>query len=280
MSLSDLPMPHPTNPCRPFKSYPVLSFDVYGTLIDYKPAIYEALRQVLDRLPAESEWRRADSEDMESDVGTRLLTMFKRFEDELTVGQKEMRPFATVLTDIYLMIAREIGVPADAAGLREEAERFGAAIETLPPYPDSVESCRRLQGLGFRLVFLSNIEKEASRLTAQTGPLAQVDWWKTYSASDFPQDDPDRRKLEFLIDSLAQREGVQRDQILHVANSLGHDHVPAKKLGLNSVWIVRDAVRWGKAKEMRDSLDKVGYGWRFGTLKEFADAVEEELKSA
>jgi FMN phosphatase YigB (HAD superfamily) len=73
-------------------------------------------------------------------------------------------------------------------------------------------------------------------------------------------------------------ESVQQDEILHVAQSLGHDHAPAKELGLSSVWIVRDSVKWGKEGEMREVIEKgkVGYGWRFVTLKEFVDAVEEE----
>lgn len=131
---------------------------------------------------------------------------------------------------------------------------------------------------------MSNIEKAASAKTSD-GSLKDVGFWKCYSANDFEQDEPDRRKLEFLVkrvreDVEAEGEKLGEDEILHVANSLGHDHAPAKKLGLSTVWIVRDSIRWGKAQEMKDSLSKVGYGWRFATLAEFVDAVEKNVKDS
>jgi FMN phosphatase YigB (HAD superfamily) len=280
---TSLPMPQPTNPPRPLSSYKVISFDVYGTLIDFKPAIYTALQPLLKRLAADSPWRQPNSSDMHSDVGSKLLNMFKQQEDDLMVN-KPIRPFNEVLEEIYLRIAANVEVNLFEAGLREEAKAFGGSVGELPPYEDTVESCQRLERLGFKLVFLSNIEKVASGKTSG-GVLKDVRFWKYYSANDFEQDDPDRRKLEFLVKQVKQdveSEGgeLSDDEILHVANSLGHDHVPAKKLGLSTVWIVRDSIRWGKAQEMKDSLSKVGYGWRFTTLKEFVDAVENDVKSA
>ena len=64
---------------------------------------------------------------------------------------------------------------------------------------------------------------------------------------------------------------------LHVANSLGHDHVPCKELGMGTVWVVREAVRWGKESEMKGLVEqeRVGYGWRFAGLREFVDAFEK-----
>jgi FMN phosphatase YigB (HAD superfamily) len=280
---TDLPMPIPTNPTKPLSSFKVISFDVYGTLIDFKPAIYTALQPLLSRLPLDSPWRQPNSSDMHSDVGSQLLNMFKQQEDDLVVN-KPIRPFSEVLEEIYMRIVASIGVNLFETGLKEEAERFGGAVGELPPFEDSVKSCQRLEGMGFKLVFLSNIEKVASGKTSGE-PMKDVRFWRCYSASDFEQDEPDRRKLEFLIKRAkedVQGEGVSpgEDEILHVANSLGHDHAPAKKLGLSTVWIVRDSIRWGKAQEMKDSLSKVGYEWRFGTPEEFVDAVEKDLRSA
>jgi hypothetical protein len=215
--------------------------------------------------------------------GAKLLGLFKQHEDRLLVGKgKGLRRFDGVMRDIYLGIAKDIGV-GEYAELGAEAEAFGKGIGQLPAFPDSVDACQRLSKLGYKIIFLSNIERWASQQTAN-GPLGEVNFWRTYTANDFEQDDPDRNKLKYLVFQVerdSQREGmeaVQQDEILHIAQSLGHDHVPAKELGVSSVWIVRDSVKWGKEGEMREVIEKgkVGYGWRFGTLKEFVDAVEEE----
>ena len=231
--------------------------------------------------------------DMTSDLGARLLNLFKHHEDDLTLG-KPLRPFRQVLHDIYLRIASDIGVPStESAEIEGEAVAFGNAISQLPVYLDTVEALRRLEGMGFKLVFLSNIEREASDVTLG-GDLGQVKWWRTFSASDFVDaetggldKDADLKKLQFVMERVAREferagEKLQRKDLLHVANSLGHDHVHCKTLGLSSVWIVREAVRWGKEKEMMEVVEKgkVGYGWRFMGLKEFADAMEAERDEA
>ena len=276
---TELPMPTPTNLVKPFSSFKVISFDVYGTLIDFKPAIYSALQPLLSRLPADSPWRQSNSSDMHSDVGSKLLNMFKQQEDDLMVN-KPVRPFSDVLEEIYMRIAAQIGVNLFDAGLKREAEEFGGAVGSLPPFNDTVRSLQRLEGMGFKLVHLSNIEKVASEKTSG-GPLKDVAFWRYYCANDFEQDEPDRRKLDFLRKQAAaeleiEGEALGEDEILHVANSLGHDHAPAKKMGLSTVWIIRDSIRWGKSQEMKDSLSKVGYGWRFETLEGFVDAVEKD----
>jgi FMN phosphatase YigB (HAD superfamily) len=278
-----LPIPSPTNPPRLLSTYKILSFDVYGTLIDFKPAIYVGLQPLLARLPLFSPWRQPNSSDMHSDVGSKLLNLFKQQEDELMVN-KPIRPFAEILQEIYMRIAAEVGLNLFEVGLKEEAERFGGSVGSLPPFGDTVAACKRLEEMGFKLVFLSNIERVASKATSG-GCLSEVKFWRKYSADDFEQDEPDRRKLEFLMKTAREDfegEGgtFGEDEILHVANSLGHDHAPAKKLGLSSVWIVRDSIRWGKKREIEESLGKVGYGWRFEALEEFVDAVEEDVKRA
>ena len=269
-------MPTPSTLVKSLKSFKVISFDVYGTLIDFKPAILSALLPLLSRVPDDSPYK---SKSGGEDIGAKLLVMFKSQEDALMVG-KPVRPFQDVLREIYLRIASELHISSSSPGLAEEAEGFGGSVGSLPAYGDSVEACQHLSALGYKLLFLSNIERHASSLSSN-GPFKDVAFWREYSASDFEQDDPDRRKLEFLIKQVTENEEggiIRKDEILHVANSLGHDHAPAKKLGLSTVWIWRDSVRWGKEQEIRGSIDKVGYGWRFGSLKEFADAAEVECK--
>lgn len=278
-------MPPPSPPRKPFKSFKVISLDVYGTLIDFKPSIVAAFQPLISRLPDSSPYKsRMTTSNHELDPGgAKLLGLFKQHEDRLLVGkEKGLRRFDGVMRDIYLGIAQDVGV-GEYGELEAEAEAFGKGVGQLPAFPDSVDACQRLEKLGYKLVFLSNIEEWASDQTA-TGPLGEVQFWRRYTANDFEQDDPDRNKLKYLVsqvESDSREEGIQvveQGDILHVAQSLGHDHVPAKELGLSSVWIVRDSIKWGKEGEMREVIErgKVGYGWRFGTLKEFVDAAEEE----
>lgn len=215
--------------------------------------------------------------------GAKLLGLFKQHEDRLLVGKgKGLRRFDAVMHDIYLGIAKDVGI-GEYPGLEAEAEAFGKGVGKLPAFPDSVDACQRLCKLGYKIVFLSNIESWASQQTAG-GPLGKVQFWRRYTANDFEQDDPDRNKLKYLVSQVTKdsqeesMEAVQSDEILHVAQSLGHDHAPAKELGLSTVWIVRDSVKWGKENEMKEVIEKgvVGYGWRFGSLKEFVDVVEQE----
>lgn len=281
----ELPMPNPSPSRKPLKNFKVISFDVYGTLIDFKPSIVAAFQPLINRLPDSSPYKsRMTTSNHDLDPGgAKLLGLFKQHEDRLLVGKgKGLRRFDGVMHDIYMGIAKEIGV-GEYDELEAEAEAFGKGVGQLPAFPDSVDACQRLSKLGYKIVFLSNIESWASQQTAD-GPLGEVKFWRRYSANDFEQDDPDRNKLKYLVSQVEKdsrrevMEPVQQDEILHVAQSLGHDHAPAKELGLSSVWIVRDSIRWGKEGEMREVIEKgkVGYGWRFGTLKEFVDGVGEE----
>ena len=280
-----LPMPAASPPRKPFISFKVISFDVYGTLIDFKPSIVAAFQPLISRLPDSSPFKsRMTASNHELDPGgAKLLGLFKQHEDRLLVGKgKGLRRFDGVMRDIYLGIAHDVGA-GKYPELEAEAEAFGKGVGELPAFSDSVNACRRLSKLGYKLVFLSNIETWASHQTAN-GPLGDVHFWRRYTANDFEQDDPDRNKLKHLISQAKKdsqeesMEVVQQDEILHVAQSLGHDMVPAKELGLSTVWIVRDSVKWGKEGEMREVIEngKVGYGWRFGKLEEFVDAVERD----
>jgi FMN phosphatase YigB (HAD superfamily) len=75
-----------------------------------------------------------------------------------------------------------------------------------------------------------------------------------------------------------RKQPIEKDEILHTAQSIMHDHVPAKKMGLSSVWIARKAAGMGGKVEDLHRKGEVGYGWRFATLGEMADAVEAEAR--
>lgn len=82
---------------------------------------------------------------------------------------------------------------------------------------------------------------------------------------------PDLRNFEYMLDAVKEEFGVEREQVLQTAQSQFHDHQPAKKVGVKSVWIVRPGAIMGNVGEEI-------YDWKFDTLGDMADAVEKENK--
>ncbi|KIX97151.1 uncharacterized protein Z520_07265 [Fonsecaea multimorphosa CBS 102226] len=275
-----LPMPEPTVPPLPLLDYKVLSFDVYGSLIEYKAHILDSFQPLLSRLPASSPFLNSTPltttvPDSASVGSIEFLKLFQRQEDAIKL-EKPVRRFDEILVEIWRRIAKELSVESSD----DEAKRFGseAVISGWPTFPGTLDALKRLSK-HYRLVALSNIDRFAWNITANStsSRLGEVSWWKIFTAEDFGDDATraDDAKLETLIQYCTDND-VKREQILHVAQSLGHDQAPAKRLGLSSVWLIGDGPRWGKEAESKMALEKklVGYAWRFQNLREFADEVE------
>jgi FMN phosphatase YigB (HAD superfamily) len=184
--------------------------------------------------------------------------------------------------------------------LRSRARAFGASVGEWPAFPDTLDAMNRLSNSKhYRLIALSNVDRDSFvRTNAPDGPLKKLKFWRVFTAEDVGSYKPNPRNFEYMFEHLKHIEdddddeaeeeaeggrggqagiGIGKDSNLHVAQSLFHDHVPAKKLGISSVWINRKEAGTGKAdaKRMHDH-GEVGYGWRFNTLGEFADEVERQ----
>jgi len=122
---------------------------------------------------------------------------------------------------------------------------------------------------------LSNIDNGSIARTL-AGPLKGVEFDAVYTAQNIGSYKPDLKNFEYLIGGVGKELGVEKAQILHTAQSLTHDCVPAKTMGVKSTWIDRDGM-----EEQRQKLkDKVNFTWRFGTMGEMAEAVEKEFQEA
>ncbi|KIY00456.1 uncharacterized protein Z520_04141 [Fonsecaea multimorphosa CBS 102226] len=275
-----LPMPEPTIPPLPLPHYKVLSFDVYGSLIEYKAHIVRSFQPLLSRLPPSSPY--LDPTPLSDDIpgsntlgAIQFLRLFQQQEDQIKL-EKPARRFDQILSEIWRRIARELQVEST----EDEALNFGseAVISSWPCFPGTIRALRQLQR-HYRLVALSNIDRFAwyTTLSSPTSGLGDVSWWKVFTSEDVRGDPAhlDETRLDTLVDYCAKY-GVQKEEILHVAQSLGHDHAPAKRRGLSSVFLIGDGPRWGKEAESRMVLDKglVGYAWRCRNLQEFAELVE------
>ncbi|WP_158932995.1 haloacid dehalogenase type II [Acidisphaera sp. S103] len=228
--------------------FDVLSFDCYGTLIDWESGIYTALAPLLSRAKS----------GLSRDA---VLEAFARLESR----QQALTPaetYSDLLAVVHSKLALEWGVAPDPA----EDIRFGGSIGDWPAFPDTVEALRTLKQ-HFQLVILSNVDRASFRATNQR---LGVVFDAIYTAQDVGSYKPDPRNFAYLLERMRER-GVAKDKLLHVAQSLFHDHVPANGAGLASAWIDRrhDAGGWGATAPV--SAD-VRYDFRFTSLGALAEA--------
>jgi 2-haloalkanoic acid dehalogenase type II len=229
--------------------FKVLTFDCYGTLIDWESGILTALRPLARRAGV--------TFDDEA-----ILAQFAAHESRQEAAAPDMR-YADVLNVVHARLAGDWGAADDAA----ENARFGASIGDWPAFPDSVEALRVL-ARRYRLVILSNVDRAGFRASAVR---LGVTFDAVYTAEDIGSYKPDPRNFAYLMERLAA-DGFQKSDVLHVAQSLFHDHAPANAIGLASAWIDRrhGAAGWGATAPPPGG---VKYDFRFASLAELAAAV-------
>ena len=247
--------------------FDVLSFDCYGTLIDWESGIYSALKSLLSRAGGSQDGNAESPAGMglsRSDVGLSRDAVLEAFA-RLEARQQEKTPemlYSDLLAEVHGQLATEFDVPPDSA----EAAAFGASIGDWPAFPDTVEALRYLKQ-HFRLVILSNVDRASFQATNK---LLQVNFDAVYTAQDIGSYKPDQRNFGYLVDRMREQ-GTPKQKILQVAQSLFHDHVPAKAIGLTSAWIDRRQQAGGSGATAPVSPD-VSYDFRFTSLNELAEA--------
>ena len=234
----------------PLTDFTALSFDCYDTLIDWESGLWTGLQPLLRRGPKELAREAA-------------LERFAAVESRVQAETPAL-PYAAVLAEAHRRLADVWGVAPDV----EEARRFGASVGDWPAFPDTADALRRLKRR-FRLVILSNIDNAGF---ARSLPRLGVAFDDVLTAEDIGFYKPDPRNFAFLIARMAER-GVAKDKLLHVAQSLFHDHAPANGAGLASAWIDRRAgvEGWGATTPPPDG---VRWDYRFESMGALADACE------
>ena len=150
-----------------------------------------------------------------------LLEAFGGFESEHEVATPAAR-YPQILAGVFEDIAQHFGVVAEPS----EAEAFGRSVKDWPAFPDSPEALRHLKQHQ-KLVIISNVDRDSfAHSEAKLG----VKFDAIITAEDVGSYKPSLRNFEYAFDRLAKL-GVRRDRILHVAQSLFHDHLPAKQAG-------------------------------------------------
>lgn len=220
-----------------------LSFDCYGTLIDWERGILEALAPWVSRFGA-----------------AKVLAGFGAVEPDLEHAHPSW-PYRQIVAEVYRQMARELGYLPDD----EAAARFAETVSEWPPFPDTIPALRRLKSR-FKLFILSNVD-EAS-ISGSLKRL-EVPFDGVFTAEQIGSYKPNPRNFDFLLAQLAARD-IAPHQVIHVAQSLYHDHGPAQAAGLKTVWIDRTSGRPGAAR-LPSPLPH--FNLRFETLADLADRV-------
>lgn len=233
-------------------SFELLSFDCYGTLIDWESGILAALHPLLSRLAA------PPSPDD-------TLALFAQHESAQQAATPAM-PYPGILAAVHRRIATELGAPATET----DQARFGASVPDWPAFPDSAAALQTLQQ-HFRLVILSNVDRASF---ASSNQKLGVEFAAVCTAEDVGAYKPADANFDALID-VARGLGVPPSGILHTAQSLFHDHVPAKRRGLATAWIDRRHDRHGPGATL--PVENAAFDLRFPGMAEMADALQTEL---
>ncbi len=197
--------------------FKVLSFDCYGTLIDWESGIWEALQPAM-ALAANKLGREA------------ALEVFARHESAQESANPAML-YSELLSVVHAHLAQELGAPADAA--RDKA--FGQSVPHWPAFADSAKSLAYLKQ-HYKLVILSNVDRASFKASNKK---LGVEFDAIYTAEDIGSYKPDPRNFAYLIEHLKTDLCLDAKDDLHTAQSLFHDHVPAAKAGLARAWIDR-----------------------------------------
>jgi 2-haloalkanoic acid dehalogenase type II len=231
--------------------FEALSFDCYGTLIDWEAGLLAWL------VP----WARARSLEQ---TGEELLTAYGRVE-AAAEAEHPAEAYPEVLARGMRLLGENLG--AEVTG--EDAARLARSVPDWPAFPDSHDALAAL-GTRFKLIILSNVDRASF---AGSNTRLGVEFTSIITAQDVGSYKPSPRNFEALI-SEAARLGIRPGGLLHVAQSLFHDHVPAKRAGLPTVWIHRRHGRdgWGATPQPPAPVTP---DWEFPSMAAFAAAVSE-----
>jgi len=238
---------------RRLTDYKALTFDCYGTMIDWESGIWDAMQPLLLANARDEITRK---------IG---LEAFATIETE----QEKQTPsmlYPQLLTEVHSSLARHFNLKTTT----ELDEAFGASVPHWPAFADSADALRILKK-HFKLVILSNVNRDGF---AASNRKLGVEFDAIYTAEDVGSYKPNSANFEYMLEKLKSDHSIEAGDVLHTAQSLHHDHVPASKFGLAKAWIDRqnlqDNDNWGATAKVA-KLPQVDF--RFNTLAEMASAL-------
>ena len=233
--------------------FKALTFDCYGTLIDWESGMVEALKPMISRmktvLPRDA-----------------ILEAHARHESSQQVYTPAMK-YSDLLAVVYKRLAEEWGLAAS----NDECQAYGNSVKDWPAFPDSVASLAFLKK-HYKLIVLSNVDNASF---AHSNQRLQVVFDAIYTAQDVGSYKPSDRNFDYMIAKL-QSLGIAKSEILHTAESLFHDHAPANRHGLASCWIYRRHDQQGFGATMNPGAMPT-HNFRFHSMADLVAAHQQEV---
>jgi 2-haloacid dehalogenase len=201
-----------------FNRFEILTFDCYGTLIDWETGLLFALRRILS-----AHGKKIDD--------ATLLELYGNFEQLSELGA--FLPYREVLQSVVRQFGDKLGFVPTA----EETRSLPDSLATWKPWPDTVAALHQLKSR-YRLAILSNVDDD---LFAATRPQLEVEFDEVVTAQQAQAYKPSLKIFELAL----ARIQAPAHRILHVGQSIYHDVIPAQALGLATVWVNRPSARAG-----------------------------------
>ncbi|MER8807069.1 haloacid dehalogenase type II [Mesorhizobium australicum] len=233
--------------------FKALTFDCYGTLIDWESGMIDALKPLTGRVGSGLSRDEILQAHARHESSQQNWTPQKRYSDLLAV--------------VYKRLAEEWGVVTTP----EECIAYGQSVKDWPAFADTAAALQYLKQ-HYKLVILSNVDNTSFSFSNRK---LGVDFDAIYTAEDIGSYKPSPRNFDYMLEKLATL-GIGDRQVLHTAESLFHDHAVTNRLGLKSCWIHRRHADQGFGATMHPGeMPKVDF--RFDSMADLAKAHREEL---
>lgn len=241
----------------PLSNYRAISMDCYGTLIDWETGIWEAFQPMLDA-------------NEETPDRRETLEAFAELESRQEAATPTML-YPDILRNVHVRFADRFAL--DATEIQHDT--FGESVQNWPAFLDATDALRRLKQ-HYKLVVLSNVDRASF---AASNTRLDVEFDVIYTAEDVGAYKPANANFEYLLTGLGELGYSPSTDIVHVAQSLFHDHGPAERFGIDRVWIDRQRLSkggdWGATARL-DHMPSVDF--TYFTMAEFADAVDASFR--
>ncbi|ASM74262.1 MULTISPECIES: haloacid dehalogenase type II [Roseobacteraceae] len=234
--------------------YKALTFDVYGTLIDWESGMIEGLKALVARV----------DRNLSRDEILEAHARHESTQQSYTPSYK----YSRVLEIVYKRLAEEWGVTYT----REDCVAYGQSVKNWPAFPDSADALAYLK-MHYKLVVLSNVDNESF---AHSNKKLGVEFDACYTAEDVGSYKPADRNFDYMLEKIGDI-GIDKSQVLHTAESMFHDHGPANRYGLANCWIYRRHDKEGFGATMNPG-EMPRYDFRFNSMADLVKAHQDALR--
>lgn len=235
--------------------FKALTFDVYGTLIDWETGMVNGLK------PLTAQVRGSLSRDE--------ILEAHAFHESSTQRQTPGKVYSQLLAVVYKRLAEEWCVDVTW----DDCLSYGRSVQDWPAFEDSASALQYLKRY-FKLVVLSNVDNNSFALSNKK---LQIAFDAVYTAEDVGSYKPSPRGFEYMLENLG-RMGITKGDILHTAESMFHDHGPANTFGLANCWIYRRHDKQGFGATMNPG-DMPSYDCVFNSMADLVKAHQAELEA-